>query len=646
MLVGHSPLSADEVRRLRALESGGATVVAWQHKKIVQDRFPGPDVRDGLARAGIRATDVATLLGKPGEPGPEVDFEIEDAVIAWFKRYGRDVFRSRFRYGPMVLWWWAELYLYHETPLRLAVRDIEVLARLVETIRPRRLVLVRPVRDLEAAARRLASNVEVVGERVKGPPHPRRTSLLHASDLLKMIGTGFKSFFRARPAADSGTPRVFFLTHGSMWRGNREMYFDRIIPAVDELATTSVVAFGPPRPFNTRDLLSDAQDVLELGEGELPYRPIRRYFTVAMSLGLVAAFGACRQMWRTFERECRTDKEAAPTHLGVPLGSEAMASFRDMFYRQLPWAIRAYREIESALVAERPDVVVLYAESSGLGRVAVAAARELDIPTFAIQHGIMYPHYYSHEHAEFEMSPESDREAVPTPTRTAVYGSAARDLLVTRGSYAPDRIIITGSPKFDALVQAAEGYDRRTSRSALAIPRGHRFVVLATRWSAVGPVFDELVHAIEGLEDTWLLVKPHQAESTAPYAARLEELRPTRTRMLPGSMNLLEILFASDGLVTVDSFASSEALVLGRPVLVVNLPSNLGALVDKGVALGVRGGEPIGPALRELLFDDEVAKALERRRRDYLQEFAFGADGRSTERIVAAILETARGEVG
>ena len=48
-----------------------------------------------------------------------------------------------------------------------------------------------------------------------------------------------------------------------------------------------------------------------------------------------------------------------------------------------------------------------------------------------------------------------------------------------------------------------------------------------------------------------------------------------------------ELLFAADGLVTVDSFASSEALVLGRPVMVVNLPSNLGALVERGVAVGV-----------------------------------------------------------
>ena len=82
--------------------------------------------------------------------------------------------------------------------------------------------------------------------------------------------------------------------------------------------------------------------------------------------------------------------------------------------------------------------------------------------------------------------------------------------------------------------------------------------------------------------------------------------------------------------------------MLGRPVLVVNLPNNLDALVRRGVALGVSRGEPIEAAIRKLLFDDGVARKLERTRKEYIQEFAFGADGHSTERIVQAIFDTCK----
>ncbi len=173
------------------------------------------------------------------------------------------------------------------------------------------------------------------------------------------------------------------------------------------------------------------------------------------------------------------------------------------------------------------------------------------------------------------------------------------------------------------------------------MPEGARFLVLATRFSAVGPVLEELVEAVERLDDVWLLVKPHQAESATPYVEVLDRLSPSRSRLVDPAMNLLELLFASDGLITVDSFASSEALVLGRPVLVVNLPSNLASLVDRGVALGVERGDSIEASLRRLLGEDDLARELEERRRIYLQEFAFGADGGSTERIVRAILEAA-----
>jgi hypothetical protein len=629
VLVGDADLSPDALHRVREQETAGATIIAWQHSSIVQDRFKSPDVQTALQSAGIGSVTIAEELGAAQ------DFDVDEAVIAWLKAFGRDRFRGRFLFGPMELWWWAELYLYHETPLRLVVRDVEALARIVERRRPRRLVVVRPVRALGAAARKLVADVELFGDTVSGPPFRARTTRLHVADLLKLLGTGLKSLVRRPPERERA--RVFFLTHGSMWRGEREMYFDRILPAVRERGSATVVAFGPPVPFKKRGLSAWARDLLEIGDDALPYRPIRRYFTFPMSLALAGAFAACRRMWRRFR------EEAVLTHRDVALGADALACFRDTFYRQLPWAIRSYYEVESVLVTHEPEVLVLYAESSGLGRAAIAAAGAHGVPSFAVQHGIMYEQYYSHEHAAFEMGETGD-DGVPVPTRTAVFGRVAKDLLVRRGHYDPERIVITGSPKFDELVRASEGFDAGATRAALGVPEGGKFLVLASRWTAVGPVFQELVEAVECADiegGLALFVKPHQAESTAPYEAVLAETERSTARIVPASENLLELLFASDGLVTVDSFASSEALVLGRPVLVVNLPSNLDALVDRGVALGVRRGEAIEPAIRKL-FDPGVAAELERTRKEYIQEFAYGADGRSTERIVEAIFDTCR----
>jgi hypothetical protein len=103
----------------------------------------------------------------------------------------------------------------------------------------------------------------------------------------------------------------------------------------------------------------------------------------------------------------------------------------------------------------------------------------------------------------------------------------------------------------------------------------------------------------------------------------------------------MDLLHAADARVTVESLSAVEALVLGRPVLILQMPTNLRALVDEGVALGVPAGEDPAPALRRLLFDPATRQALEAARRRYLTEVAAGVDGGATRRIVALIAGTA-----
>jgi len=655
VVVGSPHLGPSEVSLLEDWADKGATIVAWQHPSIVQERFPSPDVAAALENLNIPAMALPQALGE------EVNNQVDDAVIAWMKAFGLapltpsgESFRSIFRYRHLSLWWWAELFLYHDTPLRLLVRDVEALARLVEKQQPGRMVVVAPVREISTAARALVKDTEVHGQAISARSK-YHTSLHFAGALLKTVGTGLKSAFRRHGSRAAGEARKgrrhLFLTHASMWRERPspgtgrtelvEMYFDQVPSLLaSDHDEVEMVAFGPPVPYKKRGLREKLEDIMEAGDEIRPYVSIREYFDTTLVSASTSATWDCWRMWRRFRRLPHLPK--ALRHRGVALATGALESFRDTFLLQLPWAIRSYLEVRSVLLVEQSDVLVLYAESSGLGRAAIAAAHELGVETFAVQHGIMYPRYYSHEHAAHEVSTSAaGGESVPIPTRTAVFGSMARDLLETRSQYPPERIIITGSPKFDALVASSRAYDPLATRSRLGIAGDVPMLVVATRYNAIGPVFEELVRAVEAIPELRLVVKPHQAEPSEPYREIVRRAGASRTRILEASENLLELLVASDGLITVDSLASSEALVLGRRVLIVNLPNNLGPLVERGVALGVWQGESIERRLRELTLDPDTASRLEKRREEFIKEFAFGADGRSTERIVQAIRETA-----
>ncbi len=545
VIVGSPHLGPSEVSLLEDWATRGANIVAWQHPSIVQERFPSADVAAVLEQLNIPATALPQALGE------KVNNEVDDAVIAWMKAFGRaplapsgESFRSIFRYRHLSLWWWAELFLYHDTPLRLLVRDVEALARLLEKQQPGRIVVIAPVRELAAVARALVKDTEFHGKAI--PTRSKyHTSLHFAAAFLKMVGTGLKStLLRRAPRGAEATRKArkhLFLTHASMWRERPnpqtgqvelvEMYFDQVpsLLASDE-DEVEMVAFGPPVPYKKRGLREKLEDIAEKGDETRPYVSVREYFD-ASSCG-----SPPRQPG--IAGECGDAFPAAPPDRSAQasrrcFGRWGLGSFRDTFLLQLPWALRSYHEIRTVLLVEKSDVLVLYAESSGLGRAAIAAAHELGVGTFAVQHGIMYPRYYSHEHAAHEVSAGADGgESVPIPMRTAVFGSMARDLLETRSRYPSDRIVITGSPKFDALVESARAYDPLATRSRLGVADDVPMLVVATRYNAIGPVFEELVRAVEAIPDLWLVVKPHQAEPSEPYREIVRRVGASRTRIL------------------------------------------------------------------------------------------------------------------
>ena len=110
---------------------------------------------------------------------------------------------------------------------------------------------------------------------------------------------------------------------------------------------------------------------------------------------------------------------------------------------------------------------------------------------------------------------------------------------------------------------------------------------------------------------------------------------------MPASTDLLRLLHAADALVTVESLSAVEALVLDKPVVVLNAPTNLRAMVEAGVALGVPAGEDPTDRLYRVLFDRGTREVLRAAREAYRPEIAYGADGGATARIVGLLREVA-----
>jgi hypothetical protein len=593
---------------------------------------------------------------------PEETDAVDEAAMAWTKawgarpvRDGRSV-RDLLAWKGVSLWWFAELYLFHSTEAPRYVRAIETFHRILDAERPAEVEAVGLPAEEAVLLERTCAARGILFHGRHAPP--LRSALRARLVSLRARWNGAKAFLTALKARVAGPPApraaegkrsVVFLSHAAFWRHRvdpetdetraYEHYFDALIPEVARHPGLRpvVVAVGPSEAFRRRGPGDRLRDWLRLRPEAGPYVGIARYTTWAVFRDTLRAAGQARDAWRLLRGS--PGMREAFSHRGVAFEDLAAPDLAATLLLQLPWAVRSYEEVAAVLRALKPAALVLYAESSGWGRAALAACRAASVPTVAVQHGIIYPKYYSYRHGPGE-------EDCPRPDRTAVFGEAARRLLVEMGGYEPRSLVVTGSPKFDDLLASARGRDRGRTRARLGAADADRLVLVASRYrgirsthSAIGGAFAGLVRALEELDGVRGVVKPHPAEPAEAYEADLRGAR--RVRVVPPGADLLDLLHAADALVTVESLSAVEALVLGRPVLVLNMPTHLRALVDEGLALGVAAGDDPAPALRRILFDPATRRGLEAARQRYLSEVAAGVDGGARGRIVSLIATTA-----
>ncbi len=623
----------------------GARTLAWDEAAA-----------QALSSARVPCDTVQGLLG------PAARTEAEDAATPWTKAFGRRPllegrsFRELISWKGVALFYFAELYLHHSTASPGHVRSIELFHRVLEKTAPR---------EVEAAGLGPAETLLLQrtcmarGVLFHGDPKPAgsalavlRVSMESRWNNLKTALSAFKGAFAGGPPGppEVGRRTVLFLSHAAFWRSRRdaasgeereyEHYFDTLLPAVaaDERLEPFVLAVGPRAAFRRRGSRDRLAEWLRFQPQVAPYVHVNRFTSWGVAAEVLRATRQVRALWRSLRRSPAAHE--AFSHRGVAFFDLAQRDLAATLLLQLPWAVRSYEEMRAALQATRPALVLLYAESSGWGRAAVAACRAHGVPTLALQHGILYPGYYSYLH-------QPDETDFPRPDRTAVFGEAAKRFLVEQGGYAPETLIVTGSPKFDALLALARGLDREALRQRLGVAPGEKLLLVASRFRAIrethqsiGSAFPGLVAAAQGMPGVHLLVKPHPAETGDAYERVIREAGADRARVLSARADLLELLVAADALVTVESLSAVEALVVGRPVLVLNLPTNLAEMVEQGMALGTAAGEDPRDQLRSLLYDAATGRRLASARERYLGDVAHGVDGQATARILALVRET------
>ncbi len=595
--------------------------------------------------SGARRVRVADYLDSASEEAAIV------AAHAWIKALRHTAvdgqpLRRRFCFREDSLWWFAELYLHKQQVALNIHRTIAALERLIALEQPRSMRPAGSSRLLDSIAPQVArgKNIRWTGGTLHSPwwvrlarMDARARALMLASRASRLRG------HQPTPPANTERRTIAAFVHNAFWRrgsddGSAESYIGPVLEALEARPAAAVkyVGVGPASNFRARRWWH----TLKGAEPSETVTPIE-WFSGAGRMKGSGRIWKDRHAWRRALWKSADIRRHA-TVQGCDCWDVVREELAGIALLQWPWSARAMDEAGAALDAIRPAVALTYAEAGGWGRALILECRRRGIRSVGLQHGFIHRHWLNYRHEPDEMAPDPahpEDAGFPRPALTLVFDDYARQHLESQGRFPPDSLEVTGSPRLDALVRSAAtiGEDQIARAKAVAgSGDGRMLVLLVTKYREATAVLGAIAKAVGGMPDVQLAIKTHPAETPDAYGAVAAVA--TNIRVLPADASLAPLLRASRAVITVNSTVAIDAAVLGVPALVVGLPNNLSPFVEAGLMVGVPQGEPPGPALHRILYDEEFRLQLERDRGVYLARFGIGSDGRAAGRSADAIL--------
>ena len=283
-----------------------------------------------------------------------------------------------------------------------------------------------------------------------------------------------------------------------------------------------------------------------------------------------------------------------------------------------------YSEITKEVIhTEKPDVVVTIDDRSPFGKTVNVVSKSLGVPTLIVQHGIVADHpIYGPICSD----------------KYAVFGHAFKDALVKRGVN-PDDIVVTGQPRFDVLVNTK--YDKNWIYEKLGINKENGLIVFASTDLSDYErelTVHELCTAMQQFPDKQLVIKPHPSDDGAMF---VELLRKFNSDAIVVHEHLYELLSACDLLITTWSTVGLEAMILDKPIIVINLMNrpDMTSYVEKGAAIEVNISNTLSGFIKQMLHDDYTIQKIKEGSNKYVSDYTGRSDGKASERVGKLIME-------
>jgi len=133
-----------------------------------------------------------------------------------------------------------------------------------------------------------------------------------------------------------------------------------------------------------------------------------------------------------------------------------------------------------------------------------------------------------------------------------------------------------------------------------------------------------------------LVIKPHPSDDGAMF---VDLVRKFNSDAIVVHDHLYELLSACDLLITTWSTVGLEAMILDKPIVVINLMGrpDMTSYVEKSAAIAVNMPNTLSGIIGQILYDDDTIQRIKEGRNKYILDYTYRSDGKASERVAKLI---------
>jgi len=484
---------------------------------------------------------------------------IHDILITWLKDWANKKinndqnFKEFCFYNGISYWWFCDTLLWyhpiHKKTFRSLFYYTDILLNCIEKEAIKKIDSYTSNTIINSILKEITKNYKIISKINSSQANKKLIEKkIQLIEKIKNIKFNVRKKYAKKNFKNFSKKDILFITHTSLHKNGRDLFLQDIIDNYKEKSNYSIID------------IDYTKDILKINKG-IKNRKKHAYIPFeAFSSTNKNAKWFFQNKWN----EIKNNKEFqnSLTYRKISYWDIMKSQFKFIFHHRLPNAANYIATSQKMIKTLDPKLIFLIDETFMYGRSIVHASKKEGVKTIALQHGLIWK-----ESFEYRNKIENLKELnTPLADLTLVMGKHAKDFLTKNNNYKEENVIITGQPRYDEFKKIKLDSQKRDKKNILFISQPITEEVSADYVETSFIAFSELKKL---RKDINFIIKLHPREENLKYYQNLADkykIHPTFIRDIP----VQEVLKDSDVIVTMHSTVGIEALLLRKPVVIVN----------------------------------------------------------------------------